>query len=339
MSKSLLGSILVITVFSAACGSTSQTTAASPAHLASPSSVPSSSSSRLAALPCRLPVIKVYLAGEPPGGWLTPPLGTFLRDPASSGVDSTNVVSWDQAVGRWVPADARSVSPDGKSYFVMSQGSFKIVDAATRTTIKQVLHTGAFPNQVVGFTSQGVYLRAAGIESPPGLWRFDATTGQLTQISSASGFWEVVGESTAWGTSASSPSTVRVLDLQTGVGSDVFTSRHKGVTVAGYVGLRVLIVEGDDVRTPIIVTILRADGSTQPVAVPSDWSRIRSAMETPVIPTGYAQDGPRIWFFGDGFGLAEFDLTYGLRLVALTLPPPRMGVPDTFFAAGGCVPS
>jgi hypothetical protein len=288
---------------------------------------------------CRLPVIAVYLAGDPPGGWLTLPTGTFQRDPSSSGVDGFNVVSWDDAVHRWVPAEAKSVSPDGESYFVASQDRLQIVNAATGATIHEISRTDVFPDAVVGFTSRGVYLQAVGMGPPPGLWLFSAATGQLTQISSATGFWEVADESNAWGVSNSGPATVRVLDLQSGVGRAVFISRHKGVSVAGYVGHRVLIVEGDDVTAPIVVSILGVDGSVQTVAEPHDWLRVRSFMDHLIIPTGYAQDGSSIWFFGHGFVLAEYDPANGLRQLNIQLPPLAPTGPsfEVSAVAGRCV--
>jgi hypothetical protein len=114
---------------------------------------------------CRLPVIAVQMGGEPPGGWLTLPAGTFQRDASSVGVDSFNGVSWDEAVHRWVPADAKSVSPDGRSYFVADRQA--IVDAATGATIHEIPHANAVPGMPIGFTSQGVYLQAVGMQGQP----------------------------------------------------------------------------------------------------------------------------------------------------------------------------
>jgi hypothetical protein len=326
-----LGVLVVV----ASCGSPStagQINAASPSRL---------QASRRPTLwqSCRLPVIAVHLTGQPPGGWLTLPAGTFQSDPASAGVDQFNIVSWDEAGHRWVPADAKSVSPDGRSYFVASPDHDTIVDSSTGATIHEVSNSGGLYGEVVGFTSKGVYLQSRGM-AQPGLWLFSTATGQLTQVSSADGFWEIIDESTAWGVSNSGPATVRVLDLQTGVGRDVLALGDKGGSVAGYVGHRALIVEGD-AQSRLSASIVGADGSTQPVAVPPDWSRAKSTMDIPIAPTGYAQDGSGIWLFGHGFVLAQYDPVNGLRELTTQLPPlaPTGPAFEVFAVAGRCVAS
>src|SRR5258705_11798566 len=78
---------------------------------------PSPSGGVAANLTCRLPVTSASTADEPPGGWVTFPGGAFVRDPASLLVrQATGLISYDRAIGAWVPADPEQVAPNGTSY-------------------------------------------------------------------------------------------------------------------------------------------------------------------------------------------------------------------------------
>jgi len=253
---------------------------------------------------CRLPVGVPYQAGEAPGGWLDLPGGNFARDPSSRGVDSSNIIAWDGSIGRWIPTDPLSISPDGNTYLSMLTGDIQVVDARSGTVMHQTKTDGVFPNHVIAYTDSGIYLRAQGIAPPPGLWKVDPSSGALTQISSASGLWEVVNGSWAWGTDALG--TVRRLELSSGTANDVYKSAHRSVDVAGTVGSGVLVFESGDANQPATAAVIEPDGSSTQVEVPPAMQRSFN---------GYFQDGPVVLITGYGFGLAGYDANHGLQVL------------------------
>jgi hypothetical protein len=262
-----------------------------------------------------------YGAGQAPGGWLDLPSGTFSRDPASVGVDSGNIIGWDAATGHWIPTEWPNVSPDGNTYLVVAGGTFRIVDARSGATVHETKTGNWFPNHVIGYTASSVYLRAQGMAPPPGLWKLDLSSGALLKISSAPGFWEVANDTTAWG--IDTPATVRRMDLATGVAKDVYTSPHKSVDVAGFVGERVLVFESGNPNGTYAASVVGPDGSAEPVAVPA-------AMQSKFF-TGYFQDGPTVLIYGHGFGLAAYDVAHGLKVLTTT--------PELFVVFGRCTPA
>jgi hypothetical protein len=94
------------------------------------------------------------------------------------------------------------------------------------------------------------------------------------------------------------------------------------------------MVEGDEATAPIpmVISLLGVDGSVQPVALPIVW-RGRY-----INPTGYAQDGTSIWFFGHGFALARYDPKNGLRDLNIQVPQlAPMFEFEIFAVSGRCV--
>src|SRR5713101_4003884 len=94
LSMSLLAAITI-----AACGAPGATGAPESSASAPRVTSPTTTGQSGVFGACRLPVGVPYVAGESPGGWLDLPTGTFSRDPASSGVASTNIIAWDAATG------------------------------------------------------------------------------------------------------------------------------------------------------------------------------------------------------------------------------------------------
>ncbi len=231
-----------------------------------------------------------------------------------------NVIAWDAGIGRWVPAEPGSVSPDGSTYLSADSGGFRIVDARSGATLHKTTTGDVFPNHVIGYTASGIYLRAQGISPPPGLWRLDPSTGALSKISSAPGFWEIVDGTTAWGTDT--VATVRRMDLATGVAKDIYSSGHKSVDVAGFVGERALVFEFGDPNRPFAASVVGSDGSTELVAIPA-------GMQSKII-SGYFQDGSIVLIYGHGFGLAAYDVAHSLNLLTTT--------PEITVLFGRCTP-
>lgn len=259
-----------------------------------------------------------YNAGEAPGGWLEVPSGRFGRDPSSLGVNSSNIIAWDQAVKHWVPVEPSNVSPDGAAYLTDDGGDFRIIDARTGATLHETQTHQTFPNRVVAYTPSAIYLRAEGMNPPPGLWKLDAASGALSQVSTAPGYWETADGKYAWGTDESA--TVRILDISAGISRDIYKSSRRTVQVAGLTTAGALVVESDT-SGPFATSVVTVDGSVQPVSVPA-------ALQGTYF-NGYFQDGPTVLLSGHGFGLAAYDPDHGLQVLTTS--------PDNFEILGRCV--
>jgi hypothetical protein len=111
------------------------------------------------------------------------------------------------------------------------------------------------------------------------------------------------------------------MDLATGVAKDVYTSPHKSVDVAGFVGERVLAFESGDQNGTFAASVVGSDGSVEQVAVPAAMPSF----------TGYFQDGPTVLIYGRGFGLAAYDEAHGLKVLTTT--------PELFVVFGRCTPA
>jgi hypothetical protein len=209
------------------------------------------------------------------------------------------------------------VSPDGSTYIVAEGGDFRFVDARSGATLRTT-ETGGVFYRVIGYTSSGIYLREGGMSPPPGLWKLDPLTGALTKISTAPGLWEIADGTTAWGTNT--VATVRSMDLDTGNAKDIYTSTHKYVDVAGFVGQGTLVFESGDPNGTFAASVVRSDGSAGPVAIPA-------AMQSKFF-TAYYQDGSTVLIYGHGFGLAAYDGAHGLKVLTTT--------PEIFSVSGPC---
>jgi hypothetical protein len=134
-------------------------------------------------------------------GFVNIPSGEFSVDPAATLQDlpsdkSGLAASYSSPLKRWLPADSRAVSPDGRSYAYVkllpedanysikgvtpTSTELHIVNAA-RKTDRKLLRTSDRIG-VDGWDSQGILVDmfpngGAG----PGLWRIDPATGRVTQ--------------------------------------------------------------------------------------------------------------------------------------------------------------
>jgi hypothetical protein len=320
--------LAVAAVLAAACGSSASSGAntsgqASSARASLPSvASPSPERSGMAASvfgSCRLPILVPYTAGEVPGGWLSLPTGTFSRDPTSAGVEPSNIIAWDQAISRWVPVQTSNVSPDGSAYLTDNGGDFRIIDARSGATLHETRSPDhIFPNKVIAYRSDAIYLTAQGMNPPPGVWKIDTSTGTLTQVSAAPGYWETADANYAWGNDGWA--TVRVVNLSTGVSRAVYKSSHRTVQVAGLTSAGALVFEADT-SGPFATSVVALDGTAQPVKVPD-------ALQGKYF-NEYFQNGPEVLVSGHGFGLAAYDPAHGLQVLTTT--------PDNFEFKGPCV--
>ena len=214
-------SVLAIVLIVAACSSSS-----SPAAKSSPLMTVTPSP---AALKGDLPV----WIQEPPstgqldfaGGLLHFPGGAFRRDPhadmvfdAKTGLmrtpdqpylyaygSPTTVVTltFDRAVGRWLPVNRAQVSEDGLRYAYVDHElgaatSQRIHVVDVRTGSDQVVYRAKTLYAVVGLVQQNIYLTdCQPVETGGNCWgplrRLDATTGNIATISDRRGTWIMSG--------------------------------------------------------------------------------------------------------------------------------------------------
>lgn len=275
---------------------------------------------------CRLPVMAGRTPGAPRSGWLNVPAGSFSLDQATLPFTDSNVLAWDAGEGRWVPTWPRYISPDGTNY--LADGGTAIVDARTGA----VGHPISYPDRVgpflVGYTAAAIYFASGGKDPLPGLWKLDAASGKVTQVSSAAGEWDVADDAAAWGV-AGPYGPIRRLDLSTGAVSDVFkTGENSPVVVAGFAGSGVLVMSSGASET-LLLWVVHGDGSVVPVEVPRALQHARLGNANSML-----QDGPAMLFVAyypldwpeppaglHGWGLAAYDPEHGLQLAAANTPP------------------
>src|SRR5215472_8026785 len=184
-------------------GRTVRSAKPAPTPTPQPSGLPSSSSSAspvplASTLSCKLPISNGQLGS---GGFLTFPEAAFTADPSSAvKSDSSYGLSFDRAVGKWVPVPRSWVSPDGSRYAYWDYQTRSVQAVAIATGAETIL--GPRPNgaasaarlntsggwQVVEALDTGVYAVPNGYPAIPGLWLFPwSGTGERQVI--GAGFW------------------------------------------------------------------------------------------------------------------------------------------------------
>ena len=241
-------------------------------------------------LSCSLPV---YVGGSGSGGFVTFPSGNFIADPKSAvalpspgqqGVGPGNL-SYDHAYSRWLPVEFSQVSPDGAHYAFAASNAIYQVNVATGVPT-EVGSGHAW--RIVGVKNEGVYaeeVNLAGLN----LFAYSGTTTRIT----ASGFWQTVDGTSAYGTATSAvpqgvSNTIIKLNLQTVSTSDFFTQPGFQMNVVGSDGHggEVMYGYGNQGSTVWIVT-----GPTTATLIASSYA-------------GFNPSGPPIadrngvWFFG-----------------------------------------
>ena len=176
-----------------------------PATNASPVAQPAPAS-----FTCALPVNTTSLTGNPSlgfkmsAGFVNIPSGEFWVDPAATLQDLPSDTSglwsatYSSPLKRWLPADSRTVSPDGRSYVYVkwlpedapysrkgvtpTSTELHVVNAAKKTD--QKLWSTADLIGVDRWDSHGILVNTSPTNGSPGLWRVDPATGRVTQAPS-----------------------------------------------------------------------------------------------------------------------------------------------------------
>jgi hypothetical protein len=269
-----------------ACGSPSASTPASTS--------PGHSGGIAGNLACRLPVTSPTTGNEPLGGWVTFPGGDFVRDPASLPARTeTGFVSYNRAIGAWVPADAQNVAPDGSTYVLTNSNGtppLYLVDARTgkQRLILPQEQEGPIPGslwKVVNYASEGVYLWTGngGMEKPvPGLWSLDPETG-VVRLIDGSHYWGMVSGGYAWaldaaGTRADASKVYR-LDLRTGQVSTLYESSRDVALISPTPDGEILIDYGE-IGSPRLAS-LAGPGTFAPVELPPGFPTVDRARPAP----------------------------------------------------------
>ena len=208
--------------------------------------LPSGSTYVNVALTCRLPV---YAGGSGSGGFLVLPDRSFVVDPRSAvtvppppgssspptnpyGGQAQYGLSYDAALGKWLPVQYQWVSPDGKHYaYADYAGGIYVIDASTNAQVE--LGEGK-RWQLFTVTNTSVF---AEEQQQPGL--FEMPFAGTPRLVTSTGYWQGVGGGAAYGTATSAvpqgvATTILRVDLATGKSQPWFQLDGAQPSVAGF---------------------------------------------------------------------------------------------------------
>jgi hypothetical protein len=179
-----------------------------PATNASPVAQPAP-----AAFTCALPVVATSWAAYPgpdpvekvSAGFVNIPSGEFWVDPAATFQDlpsdtgGLSSATYSSPLKRWLPADSRTVSPDGRSYVYLKwlpgDANYSIKGVTPTSTELHVVNAAKKTDRTLWSTadlitidmwdSQGILVNTSPKRGgSPGQWRIDPATGRVTQAPS-----------------------------------------------------------------------------------------------------------------------------------------------------------
>jgi hypothetical protein len=256
----------------------------------------------------------VEVSGSPSQvGWLTLPGGQFSPDSASqAGMSPSGYIAWDSGAAKWLPTQPWMISPDGSIYIPQDRTSLQIADARTGSVLRTVA-PGNY-NLVFAYTASGIYAEHIGMNTIPGLWRIDPSTGSVTQLQASADpvYWALVDANGAWGTqsTADNVTTIKRLDFSTGAITDINQPPGQdSVALVGFVGSGVLVTLASGNSGMVSAMVLNPDGSTRSVDIPPEL------LGKSFSPLGDLQDGQFIFLSGLGFGLAAYDQDRGFQVL------------------------
>ena len=180
---------------------------------------------------------------------------------------------YDAAVGRWVPAPAQHVLPDGSAYVyeveLPDPHAYQIHLVEVATGADRVVYQMPYDNgySVVAFQREGIYVQPILHKSglPGGLWLYDIATSTLKAIPNAStGTWQSVVDGAAWGgAGGTAGNTLTRLNVETGQTTTWFSHTVQGAVFEGY-GYGVSLLGFDDASHPLVEVFPPGNGSPNP---------------------------------------------------------------------------
>jgi hypothetical protein len=295
-----------------------------------------------ASFTCALPVVTT---GPDPvekvsAGFVNIPSGEFWVDPAAalqdlpSDTGGLSSATYSSQLKRWLPADSRSVSPDGRSYVYVkwlpedatnsrkgvtpTSSEVHVVNAAKKTD--QKLWSTADLIGIDRWDSQGILINTSPKGGgAPGQWRIDPATGRVTQAPSDA-------EQASLPVDALPQSGIMYMTLgQDKQGRAVFRigSRDPGTKYS------IVVVESG--RATTIYSGVAGDATDfDPGGVYSDAHGLWLGSSTSLNPVASpASDGSRVWLWTKSAGLRSFKVT-GLPYSNVSLDPAGECVPGQF---------
>lgn len=152
-------------------------------------------------MPCHLAVNLMQWAANQGGsdavsstaGFVNIPAGTFGADPAVSGPNEAGAITYSDVLKRWLPAQPRMISPDGRSYAYSkllpaganltdaTSSELHVVNAVTRAD-REVWSQNAAIIEVISWSSSGILVSTL---PPQGgillLWYVNPSTGAASK--------------------------------------------------------------------------------------------------------------------------------------------------------------
>jgi hypothetical protein len=197
---------------------------------------------------------------------------------SSVGDETSGIITYDAAAGRWLPATRAQVSSDGLRYayteWILSAASalgstpigarIHVVDVPSGSD--QVLYSvdGPAYYRVVSFAQEGIYFSPGCVWGTAGalcgpealtLWLLDATTGKATKVSDRHGSWQIAG-GFAWMLPAEGqvdqPNELLRISLSTG-SEETWDREPITPHVAGTYGWYMRFVGTDNDGAPLVV--------------------------------------------------------------------------------------
>jgi hypothetical protein len=313
-----------------------------------------------AAVICRLPV-SGNIAGNPMGGFISFPSGTF-------GLDQTSETVWDAAKHlwrtmqapflygdggltydrpdrRWLPVERNQVLPDGSAYVYTNSLSPTLIEihkVQVATGTDTVIYDQG-PYRAVFYLPEGVYLASNTFRSGSGigLWFLDPNTGSVKSYSDTFNYWSAVTGGGAWSVDYYLHGSITIvrLDLATGTQATWFSLPATPPVGLGGNYSPFFHLAGFDAQSRPLVQVF-TDSTAQGaylLTAPGSATRLDGSSPLPAFGSMGVTDARGTWLSAaDGVYMyrgASFNPAFEKRAISQEAPPPFNA---GYEVAGGC---